>query len=261
MLEDGRARWASRSRPSQHDSRRVRTGRASPALLDRIARRLLRRPRRRSSRWRTSPRPRRACSPSSRTTRRDQGDREGHQRSRPRPQPDQRRQRHPCCRCPRSPRSAAASSSRSSATLAEEGRVAVRNVRRDGMTDLQGARDEGEAAPRTRSSAPRTSSRSSPTPTSREIDSCLDGQGSRDPARSERAGAGHGARAAPRRHHHGRQRPLGQRRGLPSPRGTGPAPTPSAHRARRRRPRHPGAHGVLVLHRELEPARPTRSRR
>ena len=58
--------------------------------------------------------------------------------------PVQRRQRHPPRRCPSSPRSAGASSSRSSRHIAEEGRVGIRNVRRDVMHDLRELKNEGE---------------------------------------------------------------------------------------------------------------------
>ena len=50
----------------------------------------------------------------------------------------------PPARSPSSTRSAARSSSRSCAHIAEEGRVAIRNVRRDIMHDLRELKDEGE---------------------------------------------------------------------------------------------------------------------
>ena len=77
FLDGLRARgWTSRSSDARPSSTRVRTGRASTALLDRITSSTTAR-RRRSRTWRRSRAPRRGSSPSSRTTRRDQGDREG----------------------------------------------------------------------------------------------------------------------------------------------------------------------------------------
>ena len=56
--------------------------------------------------------------------------------------------------------------------LAEEGRVAIRNIRRDTMHDLRELRDAGEPA-RTTSTAPRRRSRSSRTTRSRKLDGIL----------------------------------------------------------------------------------------
>ena len=123
----------------------VRTGRASPALLDRIvvdyygaqtplkqlatvsapeARLLTVQPYDKSS---------------------IKGDRARDPRVRHRPDAEQRRQRSSACRCPSSPRSAASELVKVVRGLAEEGKVAIRNIRRDTMHDLRELRDAGEA--------------------------------------------------------------------------------------------------------------------
>ena len=102
--------------------------------------------------------------------------------------------------------------------LAEEGKVAIRNIRRDVMHDLRELRDAGEAglrrrAPR-RGGAAEAHRREGP-----RARRAPQGQGRRDPR---------GVSALLRRHHHRRQRPLGQAaRPRRSRRATRPAPTRS----------------------------------
>ena len=74
----------------------------------------------------------------------DQGDREGDHGVRRRADAEQRRQADPPVD-PRAQRGAPqASWSRSSAHIAEEGRVAIRNIRRDVMHDLRELKDAGD---------------------------------------------------------------------------------------------------------------------
>ena len=137
--------WTRRSPRSATSSRRVRTGRASGALLEKIkveyygsadAAPPARHRQRRPSRSMLVIEPVRQDAPSAH--------REGDPRVRPRPQPEQRRPGHPRCRSRRSPRSAARSSSSCASSYAEEARVAVRNIRRDANDHLKRTEKDGE---------------------------------------------------------------------------------------------------------------------
>ena len=171
---------------------------------------------------------------------------------------DDRRHRHPHSACRRSPRSAAATSPRWCAQDAENARVAVRNVRRDVMTDIKEAlkekliaQDDERRARRRHPEAHRQARR-------RHRSRCWRRRKRRS-CRSERADACSITRciAATCRDHHGRQRPLGRGarhcRAMPA---TGPASTSGAHVHRgMRAPRCRGAHAVRLLERELATAR------
>ena len=61
LLKDARERMGKSIEATRHEFATVRTGRASPHLLDRVERRLLRRPRPRSTRSPASPPRRPAC--------------------------------------------------------------------------------------------------------------------------------------------------------------------------------------------------------
>ena len=129
---------------TQHEFGTVRTGRASPALLDRIVVDYYGAP---TPLQAAGDDPRAGGAAAHRPALRqglDQGDREGDHGVRRRPDAQQRRQLIRLA-SPSSTRSAAASWSRSSAHIAEEGRVAIRNIRRDVMHDLRELKEAGEA--------------------------------------------------------------------------------------------------------------------
>ena len=178
----------------------------------------------------------------------DQGDREGDHGVRPRPDAQQRRQPHPARdpgahrgapqrarqgRRGTSPRRAASRSATSAATC---------------MHDLRELKSEGEVGADEEHRAEAELQKLTDAAVA-ELDDAAEGQGSRDPRglSDERPRAG-----ALRRHHHGRQRPLGA-----GPRAAGHRGTPRGRRrrqgaaARRRRPRARGADRLLVLDREL----------
>ena len=147
---------------------------------------------------------------------------------------------------------------------AEQARVAVRNVRRDGMDQLEAAREgRRRLAGRARSTGP-TRCRSSPTGTSRRSTSCSrtrkrtscrsDGRGS---VRSEPLSGG-ASRPAPPTHvaiimdGNGR---WARSRGMPPDRtATGAAPRRAPRGRGRAREGHPLPDAVCVLLGELEPA-------
>ena len=159
--------------------------------------------------------------------------------------------------------------------MAEEARVAVRNVRRDVINDMKRAEKDGEMSRDELAAGP---GRGPEADRRRgQVHRRPDGpQRGRDPRGLSRgddphpaahrpvrpgARARERARAAPRRphrdpglggDHHGRQRALGAR---PPPAGRGGAPRrragAEAGRAGRGRRRHQGPDGLLVLHREL----------
>ena len=140
--------------------------------------------------------------------------------------------------------------------VAEEGRVAVRNIRRDVMHDLRELKKEGDAGSDEEHRA--ESELQKQTDDSIERDRhAPQGQGRGDPRGLDAVlpEAPHVRQV--RRDHHRRQRPLGP--AARAARGRGP---PGRRRrrqgapARRRRARHRGADRVLVLDRELvAPAR------
>ena len=110
--------------------------------------------------------------------------------------------------------------------IAEEGRVAIRNIRRDVMHDLRELKDEGEAGADDEHRAEVELQKLTDGAIA-ELDGAAEGQGSGDPRGVTDAGEDGGRRAV-RRHHHRRQRPLGAGpRACPSSRATRRAPTPS----------------------------------
>ena len=277
-----RAHGEDARRRCSHEFATVRTGRASAALFEKIHGR------------RTTAR-RRRCNqvadvkaPEPQTARHravgqvgHRRDREGDPRLRPRPEPEQRRHRHPRARSRRSPRSAAGSSSScaratprrhaspcatsaatpttSSSKLEKDGEI-VRGRRpprrgrgpeahrrpRQGdrrAAQAQRSRDHGGLAGR-------DSGRIAPEPSSSTASAAAELLGEFDP----------GTRARARRHHHGRQRPLGREARAAAPRRPPRRREgrPRGHR-RRDRARRPLPHHLLVLLGELEPARATRS--
>ena len=151
-------------------------------------------PRRRSSSWPTWPRRSRAFSPCSRTTRRDARHREGDHGVGPRPQP-----RATTATIIRLPVPALTEERRRDLVklvhrLAEDGKVAVRNVRRDCMKDLKELVHDGEVgedAEKRAEEAAAEAHRRAHAPRRRARQE----EGSRDP-RGVRHGAG--ARSAPR---------------------------------------------------------------
>ena len=140
----GASAWTSPSRRRSTSSASVRTGRASPALLDRIVGRLLRR-RDAAQAARDDHRARGA--PAHRAALRqvlDQGDREGDHRVRPRPDAEQRRQPDP----PRDPRAdrGAPQGARQGRRGTSPRRAASRSATSAAtcMHDLRELKDEGE---------------------------------------------------------------------------------------------------------------------
>ena len=79
--------------------------------------------------------------------------------------------------------------------LAEDGRVAVRNIRRDAMKDLKELKNEGLRSARTPSSAPRSSCSSSPTSARPRDRRAAQAQRSRDPRGLSAAPAGEASSA------------------------------------------------------------------
>ena len=75
---------------------------------------------------------------------RDAAHREGDPRLRPRREPHRRRQDASASRCPSSPRSAARTTSRWPRRKAEDGRVSVRNIRRNAKQALEKLEKDGE---------------------------------------------------------------------------------------------------------------------
>jgi len=132
--------------------------------------------------------------------------------------------------------------------IAEEGRVAIRNVRRDIMHDLRELRDEGEVGADDEHRAEVELQKLTDDRIA-ELDGLLKGKVAEILEGCRRRG---GRRAALRRDHHGRQRPLGQ-----GPRQVGRGRPPGRCRrrqgpaARRGRAGHPRADRLLVLDREL----------
>ena len=110
----------------------------------------------------------------------DRADREGHPEVRPRPHPDQRRQADPPADPAARPRSAASSSS-SVGKLAEEARVAIRNVRRDANDKLKALAQGQEDLRGRRAARATTESRSSPTGSSPEGRRAPEEEGAGDP--------------------------------------------------------------------------------
>ena len=146
LLEDARERMSKSVESAQHEFSTVRTGRASPALLDRVRRRLLRRDDAAEPARRRSPRPRRACSrvqPYDKSSIKaiekainesDVGltpSNDGNVVRLVVPELTEERRRE-LVKVVRN--------------LAEEGRVAIRNVRRDTMQHLRELKAEGEAS-------------------------------------------------------------------------------------------------------------------
>ena len=102
--------------------------------------------------------------------------------------------------------------------LAEEGRVAVRNIRRDCMHDLRELRKEGEVGEDEERRAEAELQKLTDARVDRDR-RAAQGQGRRDPAADERSPPLRGD-------HHGRKRPLGQEHGAwASRRATAPGPT------------------------------------
>ena len=157
--------------------------------------------------------------------------------------------------------------------LAEEGRIAIRNVRRDTMQHLRELKNEGEASSDDEHRAEVELQKLTDGRVERP-GRCAQGQGRGDPrglmelagqrasADRPRTGRGGGRRRSERPDgplrgdHHRRQRPLGERPRGPRQRG------PQRRRrhgqgspARRRRAGDRGADGLLLLDRELVPAR------
>ena len=137
--------------------------------------------------------------------------------------------------------------------VAEEGRVAIRNVRRDIMSDLRELKKEGEAGEDDERRAEAALQKQTDERDRRDRRSAQ-GQGRRDPRGLRRPPQRD--RAQIRSDHHRRQRPLGAaarsagRRGAPGRRRHAEGAA-----ARRGRAGDRGADRLLVLDRELEPAR------
>ena len=165
----------------------------------------------------------------------------------------------------------------SSQKMAEEVRVAVRNVRRDVLNEMKRAEKDGEFSARRAEAAPRRTSRSSPTTRCKSIDELMKRKEA-EIIEVETSARRHGDAAHPTAHraagrlgratagaaeptddprvhrdHHGRERALGARRGLPV----------AGHRAGARALKKvvrgastlaSGPDRLLVLHRELDPA-------
>ena len=154
---------------------------------------------------------------------------------------------------PSSTRSAAASSSRSSARIAEEGRIAIRNVRRDVMHDLRELKEAGETGADDERRAEEELQKLTDARIA-ELDALAEGQGRRDPRGLRTSGA---ATSCPSARATSRSSPTATAAG-PSQRGLRRSRRPRGRRrrrqgaaARRRRARHRGADGLLVLDREL----------
>ena len=138
--------------------------------------------------------------------------------------------------------------------VGENGKISVRNIRRDVMHDLRELKKEGEIGEdderRAESELQRLTDEAI-----KEIDGAPQGQRRRDPRSVSGRGPryvaiitdGNGRWAEREGLPDARRAPGGRRRGQGAP-------------ARRGRARHRGAHGLLVLDRELVSARPRRSR-
>ena len=144
--------------------------------------------------------------------------------------------------------------------IAEEGRVAIRNIRRDVMHDLRELKEAGEAGSDDEHRAEVELQKVTDTRIS-ELDEAAEAQGRRDPrglVNGRRRFRGRrGGTCAIRRDHHRRQRALGAAAaGCPVVAGhEAGADTRQGAPARRRLARDRGADGLLVLDRELESLR------
>ena len=143
FLDDAKRRMDKSIETTRHEFNTVRTGRASAALLDRITidyygtADAAQEPRH-DRRARAAP----AHGPAVRPER-DQGDREGDPGVRPRPDAVERRQADPPAD-PAAHRGAAQGARQGRPRYAEEGKVAIRNVRRDVMHHLEELVKNGE---------------------------------------------------------------------------------------------------------------------